>query len=720
MQLDDSVKNLRGIGEKTAENFEKLGILSIRDLIGYFPRDYKEYSNPVPVRRISEGDRAAVFCQIVRRPVTRQGRRMKVTVTSAADGTGSLQLVWFNRPYLSSTIRAGDWYVLYGRVHTRGSSLQMENPEIYTQFQYQKLLQTWQPVYTLTKGVTNRTVLKAVRAATPLIEEIRDPLPEDLCADLHLMKRRDAILALHFPENQKQLGDACRRTVFDEFLIFLLQVRELHRKHHQLLSHVSLGDDTEEKVLAFLKDLPFSLTTDQRKVLREIAGDLSSGEVMSRLVQGDVGSGKTVVAAAALYAVISSGYQGALMAPTEALAMQHYQNFQKMFGQTGLRIRYLAGSVPAGDRKIIYQELENGICDMVIGTHALIQDSVKFHDLGMAVMDEQHRFGVKQREKLLNKGENPHGLYLSATPIPRTLAMILYADMKVSSIHEMPAGRKRIRNCVVGKEYREKSWHFILREVQAGHQAYVVCPMIEESETLDAENVLSYAEKMQQELGSTVRTGVLHGKMKENEKERVLQDFRDRKLDVLVSTTVIEVGIDNPNATVMMIENAERFGLSQLHQLRGRVGRGDAQSYCIFMNIHKTKESSERLRCLEQSDDGFWIAEQDLKFRGPGELFGVRQSGDFAFRYADIYRDADLLEMAQKVSVTDRIRLESLETWETKEKGVDDSEEKIDSGDSGPSGSDCRTGDLYCGRSSEKAGRTKRSEQYGDGFYGKN
>ena len=465
------------------------------------------------------------------------------------------------------------------------------------------------------------------------------------------MSRGQSLLQMHFPENEEKLKSAIKRIALDEFLGFLIGIRRLKEEIVKEENAHKINEEARCKKDGFIAGLPFELTNGQKEAIRDIETDMSSDHMMNRLIQGDVGSGKTVVAVAALLMNSISGYQGALMVPTEVLAVQHYEDICKMLKPYKLTIRLLTGSSTAKEKREILNELKTGICDIVIGTHAIIQDNVDFYSLGLVITDEQHRFGVKQREKLAEKGYKPHVMVMSATPIPRTLAIIIYADMDISVINELPAERKKTKNCVVGTSYRPAAYNFIRKEVQAGHQAYVICPMIEENETTEAEDVINYTESLKQNLGGSVRVDYLHGKMKEDQKKDILHRFINREIDVLVSTTVIEVGINNPNATVMMIENAERFGLAQLHQLRGRVGRGDAQSYAIFINVKQSKESMERLKVLEDSNDGFHIASEDLRLRGPGDFFGVRQSGDMNFKVADIYNHSDMLVLAQELSL---------------------------------------------------------------------
>ena len=651
MRLDEDIKNIKGIGDKTAQQFNRLGIYIVKDLIYYYPRAYKTYSEPVSVVDTNEGDRVAVFCKVVSYVDVHKGRRYTITSLSAADSTGSIRMVWFNMPFLRSKFHKGETYIFYGTVKYSGNMRVMEMPEYFTQFTYQKALSTMQPIYPLKSGITNNSITRSVSAVMDTIKALPEYLPEDVIQQNDLMPRSDALIQMHFPDNEETLKKALSRIAFDEFLEFLIKIRKLKEDTVKQENLYKINDEAIAKKDGFIAGLPFSLTQGQSDAVKDICSDMSSDHVMNRLIQGDVGSGKTVVAVIALLMNAISGYQGALMVPTEVLAVQHYEDICKMLKPYKLTVRLLTGSMSLKEKREVYQELKEGICDIVIGTHAIIQDSTDFKSLGLVITDEQHRFGVKQREKLTEKGNFPHVLVMSATPIPRTLAIILYADMDISVIKDMPSNRKKIMNCVVGTEYRPNAYNFIRKQVAEGHQAYVICPMVEDSEAVEAENVINYSDELSEKLGRDIRVAYLHGKMKEDEKKDILHRFINREIDVLVSTTVIEVGINNPNATVMMIENAERFGLAQLHQLRGRVGRGDAQSYAVFINVKKSEASMERLKVLEDSNDGFFIASEDLRLRGPGDFFGIRQSGDMNFRIADIYNHSDMLRLAQDVSL---------------------------------------------------------------------
>jgi len=647
MRLSDPVTKIRGVGDKTATAFRKLKIETVQDLIRLYPRRYLGYQTPVPIRDAPELERCTIQATICTAIKVNKGPRYVIVTASAQDATGSVELVWFNMPFLGSVLRKGETYCFTGLIRIKSKRRVMEHPEYFTPYKYQDMRSVLQPVYPLVAGVKNNQLRKAVQEVCEVIRTLPDPLPEQAREEYGLLPLGEASYRIHFPKDEGELSAAARRLAFDEFYRFLLDVQTLREENTRLTSAHVLTEEAVSRVPGFLAGLPYALTAGQQSALQDIIDDMSGGTVMNRLIQGDVGCGKTIVAAAALYVTVLSGYQGALMVPTEVLAMQHFRDLEQLFRPYKIRVALLTGSMSLKEKREVCAGLSDGSIRIVVGTHALIQDKVQYQSLGLVITDEQHRFGVRQRERLQEKGELPHVLVMSATPIPRTLAIILYADLDISLITELPGGRKRILNCVVGTDYRPTAYQFIKKEVSAGHQAYVICPKVEDSEGVELENVASYTEGLKGLYGASVRVEGLHGRMKEEEKQRILQDFVDRRIDVLVSTTVIEVGINNPNATVMMIENAERFGLAQLHQLRGRVGRGDAQSYCIFINGNITEESKERLKVLEESNDGFHIAAEDLRLRGPGDFFGVRQSGDIMFRLADIYQHADVLKAAQ-------------------------------------------------------------------------
>ena len=644
MRKEDSIQTIKGIGEKTAESFARLGIFTIDDLLHTYPRNYLSYEEPVCIRDAAVGERHAIRAMITSYVTVKQVRSLKLTILTVSDGDMTMHMTWFNQPFLRNVFHKGDSYIFVGTVKVKNGMRVMEQAEYYKLPVYAGMQQEMQPVYPLTSGLSNKTFQKAIMATRELICQMDDYVPEEVRAEHSLMELSEAYENIHFPMNQAALKNAIRRLAFDEFYQFLYDMASM-KKTTQLQEN--LHKIVQGKAVAdYISNLPFSLTKGQQQAIEDILADMGGDGVMNRLIQGDVGSGKTVVAAAALLACAKAGYQG-LMAPTEVLARQHYEELAEQFAQYDIRTACLVGSTPLKEKRRIYEAIQQGEVDIVIGTHALLEDKVEFKDLALVVTDEQHRFGVNQRKKLSDKGYGVHTLVMSATPIPRTLAIILYADMDISIIKELPKGRKPIKNCVVGTNYRQTAYQFIAGQIAEQSQVYVVCPMVEESETLDVTNVTEYVDTMRANLPAGTRIEMLHGQMRAEEKNEIMKRFSEGEIDVLVSTTVIEVGVNNPNATVMMVENAERFGLAQLHQLRGRVGRGKKQSYCIFINGKESEESMERLRVLENSNDGFFIASEDLKLRGPGDFFGIRQSGDALFELADIYNHAEMLQLAQ-------------------------------------------------------------------------
>lgn len=638
------ISSLKGIGEKTAKLYEKLGVFTIADLLSDYPRAYDTFEPPVPVGNLMEDQVMAVCASLTKAPDLVRFNRMQMVSVYIRDITGSLQIVWFNMPYMKSNLKPGIFYVFRGRVVRKRGRLMMEQPEVYSKEAYDELAPSMQPVYSQTKGLGNKAIVKALRQALESRTLEREYMPSYIRKKHQLAEINYAVEHIHFPEDQSQLLFARKRLVFDEFFFFLTGVRKLNeRKADRTSSYVMKPSD---QVKTFLNRLPYKLTQAQMRTWSEILTDLSGGLVMNRLIQGDVGSGKTIVAFLALLTAAYNGFQAALMAPTEVLARQHYESLSQMLSKQGMEIRtvLITGSMNAKEKREAYEKIRSHQTDLIIGTHALIQEKVEYDNLALVITDEQHRFGVGQRELFSDKGKDPHILVMSATPIPRTLAIILYGDLDISVIDQLPQGRQPIKNCVVNPQWRPKAYDFIRKQVEEGRQAYVICPMVEPSELLEAENVLDYTKKLRKELPSSITVEYLHGQMKGKEKNAVMERFASGDVQVLVSTTVIEVGVNVPNATVMMIENAERFGLAQLHQLRGRVGRGDFQSYCIMVNCSGEEGVSKRLDILNHSNDGFYIASQDLKLRGPGDIFGMRQSGDLEFKLADIFTDAPLLK----------------------------------------------------------------------------
>ncbi|MBT9779580.1 ATP-dependent DNA helicase RecG [Clostridium sp. MCC353] len=639
-----SITAVKGVGEKTAKLFEKLGISTLDDLLHYYPRAYDTFEPPAAIGGLKPDTTAAVAGILPKSPVVKRFSHIQVITVTLKDPTGSLQLTWFNMPFLAVTLKAGNRFIFRGRVVKKSGRLVMEQPEIFTPDTYEPVMHSMQPIYGQTKGLSNKTITKTCLEALAMRQMERDYMPPEIRRRHELAEYNYAIEHIHFPTDKKELLFARRRLVFDEFFMFLLAVRYLKDKREDQKSSYVIPPSEEVKRL--IAELPYELTKAQKKVLDEVNHDLSGGLVMNRLIQGDVGSGKTIIAVLALLQTACSGFQGAMMAPTEVLAKQHYESITELFEAHGIdkKLVLITGSMTAKEKRLAYEKAASHEADIIIGTHALIQEKVIYDKLALVITDEQHRFGVGQREALGNKGQEPHVMVMSATPIPRTLAIIIYGDLDISIIDELPANRLPIKNCVVSTSYRKKAYEFIAKEANAGRQAYVICPMVEESEMIEAENVIDYTKLLKKELPPAIHVEYLHGKMKAKEKNKIMERFAANEIQVLVSTTVVEVGVNVPNATVMMIENAERFGLAQLHQLRGRVGRGKHQSYCIMVNCSDQDGTQERLDILNRSNDGFYIASEDLKLRGPGDIFGIRQSGDLEFKLADIFTDANILK----------------------------------------------------------------------------
>ena len=645
------LRELKGVGEKTEKLFRKIGITTAEELLRYYPRTYDIYEEPVEIASAEEDKTVSIRATITTGIYINQIRNLQVLTTTVADASGRLPVAWFNAPYLKGTIKKGSVFILRGKITRKKGRPQMEHPEIFTPAAYEEIIHSMQPVYGLTKGLSNKMITKLVHQILDTRPLHGEYLPEEIRERYQLADANYAIRTVHFPKNMQELLTARKRLVFDEFLLFVLAIQLLKEKTEEAPNTFPMKPvwTTEE----IIEGLPYDLTGAQKNVWHEIERDLSGHKLMSRLVQGDVGSGKTVIAFLAMVLSAENGFQSALMVPTEVLANQHYEGFLRLMEEQNIASCHpvlLTGSTTARQKREIYQKIADGEVNVIIGTHALIQEKVEYKNLGLVITDEQHRFGVRQREALTTRGNPPHVLVMSATPIPRTLAIILYGDLDISIIDELPAKRLPIKNCVVGTSYRPKAYSFIEKQVQMGRQAYVICPMVEESEGLEAENVTDYARKLQEVLPGEIKVEILHGKMKPKEKNRIMEAFASGEIQVLVSTTVVEVGVNVPNATVMMVENAERFGLAQLHQLRGRVGRGEHQSYCIFIQGNNEENTSKRLKILNESNDGFYIAGEDLKLRGPGDLFGIRQSGLMEFKIGDIYNDAGILKNASEAA----------------------------------------------------------------------
>ena len=643
------LSSLKGIGQKTEQLFTRAGITDTSQLPYYYPRSYDIYKEPVLISEIDEDSIYTLYLSIASDVEVKPMKKLTITTVFAVDEQNErIKLTWFNMPFMKGALRRGYRYMVRGRVVCRGSLVSMEQPKLYTAAEYEQKLHYIQPIYPLVKGLTNNMVTKAVTQyfAMQNNPEEMEYLPKELIERYELKPLYEAIKHIHFPRGINEMQESRKRLAFDEFFGFMMKLENMKSQRTYLENECMIHEGGYAARL--ISELPYQLTEPQKKAYDEMVADMSGKHVMNRLIQGDVGSGKTIIAVLALLNAVEAGFQGALMAPTEVLAKQHYDTVCELLKKHEFPVTpvLLVGSMSASQKKKAHEQIKDGTADIIIGTNALIQEKVEYNNLGFVVTDEQHRFGVNQRGGLARKGGHPHVCVMSATPIPRTLAIILYGDLDISIINAMPVGRLPIKNAVVGEEYRPNAYRFIMNQAALGHQAYVICPMVEDNEISESENVTDYTVELRKNLPGLTVEG-LHGQMAADTKNDIMGRFAKGEIQVLVSTTVIEVGINVPNATVMLIENAEKFGLAQLHQLRGRVGRGNAQSYCIFVSTSKKEEAKQRLDIIGKSNDGFYIAEQDLKLRGPGDFFGIRQSGDMSFKLADIYTDEDILKKAK-------------------------------------------------------------------------
>ncbi len=647
--LQTDIRYIKGIGETRAKALAKLNIATLKDLISYFPRGYEDRTLTRPIRELIVGEYACVKAMLASDPTAHRisGGRTLVKARAVDEG-GSLELVFFNQEYRKSSLHKGESYIFYGKVEGNLLRRQMVNPLVEREGQ-QQITGRIMPLYPLTAGVSQLILSRAVRQGLDACRDLlTDVLPDRVRQEHELCYVNYAYENVHFPASPEALEIARRRLVFEELFLLTCGLHLLRSRRQDVAGPACQSID----MAPFYDALPFALTNAQKRAIDDAIGDMCSPRPMNRLCQGDVGSGKTIVAAACVWFAAQNGWQSALMAPTEILARQHYEGLAPLFQRFGLRCALLTGSTRAKERREILTALADGSIDLCIGTHALLTEDVQYAHLGLVITDEQHRFGVNQRSALGQKAEHPHMLVLSATPIPRTLALIIYGDLDVSIINELPPGRQKVDTFAVGEGYRARINAFIRKQVAAGHQVFIVCPLVGDGEEIPDERkaVTAYAEKLQQEVFPDLRISVLHGKMKAKDKEAVMAAFAAGESDILVSTTVIEVGVDVPNANTMIVENADLFGLSQLHQLRGRVGRGSAKSYCILLSDTQNDESKQRLKVMTQTNDGFKISEEDLRLRGPGDFFGQRQHGLPAMKIADLSCDMRLLDEAQSAA----------------------------------------------------------------------
>lgn len=640
------IQYIKGVGPKRGNKLKKLNIYTIKDLLYYIPREYDDRSKISNINQVQEGEKISLYVEVYGYPSKIKPRRnLSILKIPVRDKTGHGYLIWYNQDYMANQIKIGDKILVNGKINKFGGEIQIVNPIIDRE--KGNKVGNIVPIYSLTAGLTNNEMLNIMNNA---IKGYGDKMPEVLPyyirKELDLMSIEEAILNIHFPKTKSDYMEARKRLAFEELLtlqlgLFIIKSRTKEMKEGIKFPHI-------EELESFVSKLPFNLTSAQKRVFKEIEEDMEKNVPMNRLIQGDVGSGKTILAVLSMFKAVKSGYQSVMMAPTEILATQHYESISKFFKDYNINCQLLVGSLSLKEKERILKELKSGDIDILIGTHAVIQENVEFKNLGLAITDEQHRFGVKQRAVLSQKGKNPDTLVMTATPIPRTLALILYGDLDISIIDELPPGRKKIETYAVNPNMVNRVNNFVKKQVLDGRQAYIVAPLVEESEKLNINSAESLYMSFKNGVYKDFNVGLLHGKMKAREKEKIMEEFKKGKIDILISTTVIEVGVNVPNANIMVIFNAERFGLAQLHQLRGRVGRGEYQSYCILINESNSRISRERMRILQNSTDGFYISERDLELRGPGEFFGTKQHGIPDLKVANLFTDMEILKLAQK------------------------------------------------------------------------
>lgn len=644
--VDNSISILKGIGPKKMQKFKKLGIETIKDLVYHIPRDYEDRTNTIKLREGLNGEKYSFIVTVTGYGnVIRPRRGLSILQVPVTDSSGDAVLVWFNQDFLKKVFQPGQRYLVYGKLSANKFQVQIQSPE-YLRW-YENISWGIRPIYPLTEGITNNEIIKIMNNLLREYDSAFDTcVPEKYLIQNKILNKAEALKSVHEPKSIKEAEFARKSLAYEELLILQLALFKIKKNTHEEIEGIKFKLTNEYN--KFLTSLPFELTGAQKKVLTEISSDMCSSKRMNRLIQGDVGSGKTIVGIAAMYLAVLNGYQTAMMAPTEILAQQHYETFKSLLGKYNLNIELLTGSMLKKDKERVLNGLRDGIINVVVGTHAIIQENVEFDNLGLIITDEQHRFGVKQRLALSDKGDYPDMLVMTATPIPRTLALILYGDLDISIIDELPPGRKPIETYSVGYDMENRIYTFIKKQIQEGRQAYIVCPAIEENENTNVVSAEELYERLSRDIFTETSVGLLHGKMPQKEKDLIMEKFKNDEIKILIATTVIEVGVNIPNASIMVVMSSERFGLAQLHQLRGRIGRGEYQSYCILINGSYTEIARERMRIMQSTSDGFIISEKDLQIRGPGEFFGTRQHGIPDFRIANLFRDVDVLKIAQR------------------------------------------------------------------------
>ena len=653
MELKDDVKFVKGVGPNRVKLLNKLNIFTLEDLITYFPREYEDRSKPKKIAETENGEECLIEGIVTSRirEIRTHKRNMTIYKLIVRDETDSCELIWYNQSYLKKMFKIGETYKFYGKINKKIGMTEMLSP-VYDLEGNNRNTGKIIPIYPLTYNLSQNTIRKIIENGLELAKDkLEETLPDYILKEYNLLGAKEAIEQIHFPDKLANFSKARNRIAFEELLTMQLLLLSLKNKYKN--TEEGIAFDKNVKMSDVINDLPFKLTKAQTRVLEEIDNDMENSKAMNRLLQGDVGSGKTIVSIIAAYKTVKSGYQMAMMAPTSILAMQHMVNFENILSKYGIKCELLLGSTTKKKKVDILERLKNGEIDIIIGTHSLLEENVVFNNLGLVVTDEQHRFGVRQRSTIASKGKNPDVLVMTATPIPRTLALILYGDLDISIIDELPPNRKKIDTFAVRKSMEERVNNFIKKQIDEGRQAYIVCPLVEESEEIEAKSVLELAEKYKTQIFKEYRVEYLHGKMKPKEKDEIMHRFKDGEIDILISTTVIEVGVDVPNSNIMVIENAERFGLAQLHQLRGRVGRGEYKSYCILKYQGNSEIIRKRMQVMQDTNDGFIISEKDLELRGSGEFFGTKQHGIPEFKVANLFEDIKLLKLIQ--SLTEKI-----------------------------------------------------------------